>query len=303
MTARGVPFLSVVVPTYNRAPLLRGCLDSLVEQDFPPDQYEIIVVDDGSVDDTPEVVAVIQGRVNHPRLRYVRVEGRRLTTARNAGVRPALGDPIVFVDDDVLTPASWLRAIADGSLRHPDAGCLGGPVRLRFEGKLPTLCARDRLGESELDLGGSERAVNFVCGANMALRRWAIERVGVFNEVLSEVGDEIEWELRLTQAGGRIVYLPAAVLWHRRTARDLRLWRLLQKRFRRGSQEISFARLEGRHLSLRHELTAIPRFLAHTVRRGCVGGLLSASACAGRAWGLVWGGADRPMSSSCGVLP
>ncbi len=87
MTARGVPFLSVVVPTYNRAPLLRGCLDSLVEQDFPPDQYEIIVVDDGSVDDTPEVVAVIQGRVNHPRLRYVRVEGRRLTTARNAGVR------------------------------------------------------------------------------------------------------------------------------------------------------------------------------------------------------------------------
>src|SRR5436309_14039689 len=87
VTTRDLRLPSVVVPTCNRATLLRACLESLVEQDFPTERYEIIVVDNGSVDDTPKVVAVIRGRIDHPRLSYLRLEGRRLTTARNAGVR------------------------------------------------------------------------------------------------------------------------------------------------------------------------------------------------------------------------
>ena len=138
-----------------------------------------------------------------------------------------------------------------------------------------------------MDLGVEEGPVGYAIGANMALRRAAIEKIGSFNELLSGAGDESEWELRLLAAGGRIVYLPDAWVWHRRTARDLQLWRLLRSQFRRGSQYAAFARVVGRPMCLHDELTVIPRFVAHAARRVCAGGLLLASSRVGRGWGLV----------------
>jgi GT2 family glycosyltransferase len=282
-----LPFLTVVVPTRDRAGLLHDCIESLRAQDFPGDSYEIIVVDDGSSDNTHKVASNAVGRTNLPRVRYVSQDARGLNAARNAGVKRALGNPIIFVDDDVLAPPTWLRAIFEGSLRHPDAGCMGGPVRLRLEGKPPRICDRDRLGESELNLGDSERSVDFVIGANFAIRREAIGLIGPFDEVLPTYGDEIEWEVRLLRAGGQVMYLPAAWLWHRRTSADLRVRRLLRTRFQRGRALADFSRVIGDKLSLRRELASIPRFLAHAVIRRCMGGVLSAAAHAGTAWGLI----------------
>ncbi len=256
-------------------------------QDFPPDRYEIIVVDDGSTDETPEVLGDIRARINCPDLRYVQPAARGLNVARNAGLRAARGDPIAFVDDDVIAPPSWVRAVADGSLRHPEAECFGGPVRLRLEGKPPRLCDRHPLWEAALDLGDVERAVDEVRGGNMSVRRTAIERVGPFNEVLSGLGDEGEWELRLLKAGGRIVYLPEGWVWHRRSARDLRLWQLLRAQFRRGVEVVAFERVIEQPLTISQDLMAILRYVAHAVRRRCAGGLLSASFSAGRAAALV----------------
>lgn len=280
-------FITVVVATRNRAPLLHDCIQSLIQQDFPADHYEIIVVDDGSTDETPNVLPTLKSEQDRPVMRYLRPDGRGLTKARNAGLRAAVGDPIVFVDDDVIAPKSWLRAVAEGCLRHPEAGCFGGPVRLRLEGEPPRFCGRDPLGDSHVDLGDTEHPVDGACGANMALRRAAIEKVGMFNELLAAVGDEVEWESRLKEAGGQIIYLPEAGVWHRRTAEDLRLWRLLRARFQRGSQAVLFAKVTGQRLSLSREFMAIPRSLAHAALRRCAGGLLSASAAAGRIWGLI----------------
>src|SRR6266550_6185835 len=182
---QAAPFVSIVVPTRNRARLLRDCIVSLMQQDLPGDRFEIIVVDDGSTDETPDVVREIRRRTNRPDIRYVRPEGRGLNVARNAGIQAAIGDPIAFVDDDVAVPSSWLKAVADGSLRHTDAGCFGGPVRLRLEGKPPRHCKRCGLSESEMDLGVEEGPVGYAIGANMALRRAAIEKIGSFNELLS----------------------------------------------------------------------------------------------------------------------
>lgn len=281
------PFLSVVVATRNRAGLLRSCIESLLEQDFPSDRYEIIVVDDGSTDDTPNVLPNIGCQAHGPVLSYVRPVRRGLTAARNAGLRAATGDPIVYVDDDVFAPQGWLRELAEGCLRHPEADCFGGPVLLRLEGKPPRLCERDSLGDTHVDLGEEERPVEGACGANMALRRAAVERVGMFNEALAAVGDEVEWETRLKAAGGRIFYLPRAGVVHRRTAEDLRLWKLLQVRFERGRQAVLFARITGERFTITRELIAIIRFLGHAALRGCAGGLLSASAAAGRIWGVI----------------
>jgi len=73
---RAAPFVSIVVPTRNRARLLRDCIVSLMQQDLPADRYEIIVVDDGSTDETPDVVREIRRRTNRPDIRYVRPEPR-----------------------------------------------------------------------------------------------------------------------------------------------------------------------------------------------------------------------------------
>ena len=123
----------------------------------------------------------------------------------------------------------------------------------------------------------------------MALRLAAIEKAGPFNEALRRSGsaDELEWELRLLREGGRVFYLPEAWVWHRRTASDLRLGSLLRAQFRRGAEYAAFARVVGARVKVSQELIAIPRFVAHAVRRGCAGGLLSVSARAGRAWGIT----------------
>src|SRR5204862_7056439 len=94
-------FVSVVVPTWNRADLLPDCLRSLRAQDYPADRFEIVVLDNGSSDATADVVRPFMD-VGGPSVRYVRLERHgSLNVARNAAIAAAHGDPICFVDDDV----------------------------------------------------------------------------------------------------------------------------------------------------------------------------------------------------------
>src|SRR5205085_12638551 len=107
------------------------------------------------------------------------------------------------------------RAMTDEVWTRPDASCLGGPIRLRFEGRPPRMCGAESIGEGKLDLGPDKHDVTEVWSGNMALRRAALDRLGVFRVDLRLMGHtEIEWQRRLRDAGGRVVYLPAAWLWH-----------------------------------------------------------------------------------------
>jgi len=105
---RGAPLVSVITPTYNRAHLLPRALESVLSQDFQ--DLELIVVDDGSTDETPEVIA----RIGDPRLRYIRfAENRGIGAARHAGVEAARADLIAFIDsDDVWLPGKLAYQVA-----------------------------------------------------------------------------------------------------------------------------------------------------------------------------------------------
>src|SRR4051812_16862242 len=127
--------LTVVVPTSGRAGYLEVTLDSLRGQrtSIP---HEVLVVDDGSTDDTPAVAERFGARlVRHG-------ERGSLTAARNTGLREAKAHLIAFVDDDVFVPPVWLDALVEGASRHPDAEAFGGPIRARFEGHAPRGCGR-----------------------------------------------------------------------------------------------------------------------------------------------------------------
>lgn len=282
--------VSVVVPTRNRAAMLGDCLDSLLRQSYPADRFEIVVIDDGSSDATAEVVAAL-GRRPTPQVRYVQQEPRGLNAARNAGFMAAGGDPVCFVDDDVEVPPSWLEALVAGVLRQPAAGCVGGPIRVRFEGAPPRVCGEESwLREGEQDYGSDERPVPHLNGGNLAVRRWVVARVGLFDDSLSGSGDETEWEARVTSAGIAMVYVPSAWLWHRRTAAQMRVPALLRRRFRQGREYARYARRAGQGFS-RGRLWLIARtigpHLCHGIRRRCADGWLEAAWRIGLLWGAV----------------
>jgi glycosyltransferase involved in cell wall biosynthesis len=268
--------VTVVVPTRGRAAYLEVTLDSLRRQRTRT-PHELLVVDDGATDATPEVAERFGVRlVRHG-------ERRSLNAARNTGLREAGADLIAFVDDDVLVPAGWLDALVEGAARHPEAEAFGGPIRARFEGGVPRGCGREDPPITTLDLGGEDIEVEMVWGANFAVRRSAVERVGEFDETLDRAhGDEEDWLLRLSAAGGRIVYLADAGLEHRRAPGDSGLGALSRAAYQRGRGARSSDVRRGDAPALRRELRILAGCGWHTVRRACPQGVVMGAHAAGR---------------------
>jgi glycosyltransferase involved in cell wall biosynthesis len=271
------PVVSVVVPTRGRAAYLEVTLDSLLDQRTET-SYEIVVVDDGATDATAAVVAARSD------VRYLaHGEGRGLNAARNTGLQESQAELIAFVDDDVLVAPGWVDALVSGSRRHPEADAFGGPIRARFEGRTPRGCGREEPPITTLDLGAEDREATKAWGANFAVRRAAVERVGRFDErIVRPHGDEEEWLERLRAEGGTIVYLAAAGLDHRRTADDAKLAPLARAAYARGRAARASDRRRERAPSLGRELRVLGGCAWHVARRGCLQGVIMGAHSAGR---------------------
>jgi len=213
---------SVVIPTRNR----RATLAALLERVAPHAAAagaEVLVVDNGSTDGTPEVLHRLGA---DGRLRVVMESVPGVSRARNAGARAARGEVVAFVDDDALPSDGWLAALV-APFENPRVACAGGRVRLRIAGALPGwwdaalasyLAAYD-LGPEPADLGQRPWYLS-PRGLNMAVRREALLAVGGFNPRLgrrahySRVGEESDLCLRLLARGHEIRYVPDAVVEH-----------------------------------------------------------------------------------------
>jgi glycosyltransferase involved in cell wall biosynthesis len=276
------PFVSVLVPTYNRAHLLDRALESLTTQAYSA--YEVVVVSDGSTDATDEVVGRWVER--DPKVRYEPIAHGGLNTARNAALAAARGELLCFVDDDVVAPPGWLAALVRGYLAYPDAGAFGGPIRLSLERPPPRTCGREELGETVLDAGDEVCEPSVLYGSNLAVTRAAVELVGPFDVTIPSSGDEEEWLRRLRTAGRRALYLPDAEVLHRRTAEDLRLRNLMRKRYARGRDQVTFDRKVGNPVSARAEARQVLASVAHSAKSRCALGLVGAAGAAGRLVGI-----------------
>jgi glycosyltransferase involved in cell wall biosynthesis len=292
------PFVSIIVPTKNRLRLLRDSIDDLFAQDYPADRYEVIVVDDGSQDETPEFIRQLSERTTFPRLVGIVREPSGPNGARNAGIVAAQGDPVCFVDDDVDVPPSWLSSLVGVMLRHPGPVSVGGAIRLQLEVDPPRHCGRESIGESELDLGPVECPADVIWSCNMGVWRAALELAGFFDERLLVGGDETEWERRLLAAGGRMMYSPDAWLLHRRMAADLTLQSLLRRSYRRGVNSGRNVEYTGLKRSYPKTAYWILRHLAHAATRRCSVGLMLASVSAGYLVGQAQLSKDRLPSAA-----
>ena len=269
------PVASIVVPTRERPGYLHVTLDSIAPQASAAGA-ELIVVEDGGTP-TGRLVAERHGAryLAHP-------APRGPNAARNTGIEAARSDLIVLVDDDVEAPPGWLDALLAGAAGNPADDVLGGPIRPRLEGTNVRLCGREGPPITFLDLGDADREAQFVWSANMAIRRAALDRVGLFDAGLEIYGDEEEWQRRHLAAGGHTRYLAGAGLAHRRAGPDARLGGLMRSALRRGRNARRFDARKGVAPSLGREARVLAGCLVHVVRHRCTNGLVMGAEAAGR---------------------
>jgi glycosyltransferase involved in cell wall biosynthesis len=198
--------VSVVICTYNRCGLLRECVASLLDQAYPTDDYEIIVVDDGSTDGTDALLEEMAASPGPP-LRHFRQENRGSATARNLGISQARGEIIASIDDDCVATATWIENAVPHFAKDTVVGVQGRtlpaePVRLHF---LPP--------RFSYTIEVTKEVPNHPT-CNVLYRRQAILDVGGFNEKFKMTGaEDADLAFRIARKG-KVVFDPGVLVHH-----------------------------------------------------------------------------------------
>lgn len=191
--AEGQAMISVVIPTYNRSESLKHCLLSLKNQAFK--DFEVIVVDDGSTDDTKKAFDSVKDK----RFRYFRQSNSGQSAARNNGVRQAKGSIIAFTDDDCEVDPGWLLAVS-GSMR--------GRIKC-VKGRTEVL----NLNRFTKDLRRYVYTSSSAATNNIAYDKGVIESLGLFDETM-RLHEDLDLFYRFRLAGYRKAYDPGMVVFH-----------------------------------------------------------------------------------------
>jgi glycosyltransferase involved in cell wall biosynthesis len=218
------PDISVVVCTYNRAALLTRAVESLFAQTTDGTQFEILVVDNNSNDNTRAVVESLQTGAPVP-LRYIFEARQGNAYARNTGVEEAQAPIVAFIDDDVVAASTWVSAIKSGFDRYPQLSFIGGKVLPLWESDPPRWLTREHWAPlALLDYGDKEEEIagHMPLGlltANIAFKKEVFAEVGRFSPSLQRVKDRIgsmedtEFLMRACRSGKMGRYLPDLVTW------------------------------------------------------------------------------------------
>ncbi len=272
---------SIVIPTRARLPYLEVALASIAPAAARAGA-EVLVVDDAGPSQPASALAARFGARYEPHERPL-----GLNAARNTGVERSEGELLVFVDDDIRAAPGWLAALIDAAGKHPGVDVFTGPIRARLEGRGgwgSHSCGRERPPITTLELGPDNADAPYAWGANMAIRRSALELVGPFDPSLEHGGDEQEWQdrLRVRKPGARVLYVAGAAVEHRRAGADARLPSLARTAHRRGLSARRFDARSGHAPTLRRETLTLAGCLSHVLLRRCPAGLTMVAHSAGR---------------------
>lgn len=214
---------SVVISTYNRADLLDKCLRALAGQNIPPENYEIIVIDDGSTDHTERILEGFSA--DNPAINFNHINQHNSGPARgrNVGIRLAKGDIIFFTDDDCIVPNDWITTLASIYEFFPDTAGVGGwyeyaPKMLKRSSfaQFDSISVWKGFGNGQdIQITYNNLFLKNPAGntSNTSYRNSVLREVGGFDESISYVG-RVDWELkrRIMDKGYKLVYIPYHVL-------------------------------------------------------------------------------------------
>lgn len=273
--------LSVIIPSRNRAAFLGNALRSLVNQTLPRSDFEVIVVDNGSTDGTPGVVAECE-RILHG-IRYFRDDRPGLHVGRHRGLKEARGDILVYADDDIRALPTWLASIQD-CFRDPGVALVGGNNIPEFEGTPPAWLSalwqevrEDIQGRaipalSVMHLAEGRRTISpfYVWGCNFSIRRSVLEEAGGFHpdgvpqDLIRFRGDgETHVAEFVLREGLTCLFDSNASVYHAVTAERMTVEYFRRRAFNQGvSDSYTLLRRSGGRLSpaiLRAQLGAVAR--------------------------------------------
>ena len=199
------PLISVVVCSFNGSRTIGECLEAIGNICYPA--FEVIVVDDGSTDDTAAIAAQYDATL-------IRTPNHGLSHARNVGWQAASGEIIAYIDDDAYPDPDWLIYIAD-TFRNGNYAGVGGPnVLPPHDGSIAACVANSPGGPRHVLLTDTE--AEHIPGCNMAFVRTALEAIGGFDERFRVAGDDVDICWRLQERGWKLGFSPSAQVWHHR---------------------------------------------------------------------------------------
>jgi len=195
--------VSVIIPVLNEDRVIGRCLESLQKMDYARDQFEVIVVDNGSTDSTTRVVHDFASALN---LKMLERKGVRISALRNFGAAHARGQIFAFLDADCLAPREWLSR-ATALFQAQPAGVIGGHCRIPDES---SWVARNWYPEERVNKRG---VVRYVPSGNLLVPRSQFSCVGGFDETL-ETNEDYEFCQRICKAGFSVLAFPELNVVH-----------------------------------------------------------------------------------------
>lgn len=216
--------VSAVICSYNRARFVIKAVESIFAQDFDKSRLEVIVVDNNSTDNTVALLETF--RQEHPayNFRYFVEQNQGVAFTRNRCVTEARGEIIAYLDDDSEAQPGWLSTIVSFFDNHPEAFSVGGKITPRFLTGIPDWYSKYFNGlVGSFDQGPSIKRLTgerYPCGANMAFRKAAFEKIGYFNTLLGRSGtgllanEEKDIYKRILAGGMQVYYLPSMSVLH-----------------------------------------------------------------------------------------
>jgi glycosyltransferase involved in cell wall biosynthesis len=227
-------FFSIVIPTYNRLPILQKCLNALEFQTLDPQivtDYEIVVVDDGSTDGTIEWLNISTTQLSHVKVYEQAHQGA--AAARNLGVERAQGDTIIFIDSDLVVTSTFLQSHADQLLEGQQM------LGFTYGAVINTANFEDPTSESYKIMDFSNA---YFATGNVAIARHWLIKAGLFDLGFSLYGwEDLELGVRLKNLGIKMIKCPAAAGYHWHPAFSLdRIPRMIEQEIERGKMGVVF---------------------------------------------------------------
>lgn len=202
-TTKEWPRISVVVCSYNGGKTIRDTMEGIKHLDYP--NYQVIVVNDGSKDATPDIVSEYN-------VKLISTENRGLSNARNTGMLEADGEIVVYIDDDAYPDRQWLKYLASAYISTDHAG-IGGP-NIAPPGDGPIADCVSNSPGGPVHVLSTDDIAEHIPGCNMSFRRRALLEIGGFDPMYRSAGDDVDACWRLQEKGYTIGFHPSAFVWH-----------------------------------------------------------------------------------------
>ena len=218
-----LPFVSIVIPTFNRKKLLEKCLNSLFKMDYPKSKFEVIVVDGGSTDGTALMI-----KRKFPMAKLVVEKRRGRSFARNTGWKYAKGQFVAYTDDDCVVDRFWLRSLM-GGFNEKGVGGVGGPLLLLLYPE--STCRKfDGTPVGDFHYGRKRIFVKELVTANLAVKYEVFDK-NKFDVSLIYDLEDIDFCKSLIESGFKLLYVPDAKVYHNLDPKKVTVKYILKRAF------------------------------------------------------------------------